>query len=98
MNLDVKGNSDSKSVCIAVAGTLMFGGADPARPGHERTAKLELCRLAMPRRVYTQSHIEFVLEVAAIVASRRDRLRGFTVVEQPPFLRHFSATLAPVDE
>jgi tryptophanase len=47
--------------------------------------------------VYTQSHVEFVLEVAAIVASRRHSLRGFRVVEQPPFLRHFSAVLAPVD-
>jgi hypothetical protein len=80
------------------AGTLMFGGKDPAAPdGSERTANLELCRLAIPRRVYTQSHMEYVLEIAKIVASQKDMLTGFQIVQQPQFLRHFSATLLPVD-
>lgn len=75
----------------------MFGGKDPAGVGMERMADRELCRLAIPRRVYTQSHIEFLLEVAAIVAARKEQLRGFRIVRQPEILRHFSATLAPVE-
>lgn len=76
----------------------MFGGKDPAAPdGSERTANLELCRLAIPRRVYTQSHMEYVLEIAKIVASQKDTLTGFQIVQQPQFLRHFSATLMPID-
>ncbi|CAK0761929.1 hypothetical protein CVIRNUC_002907 [Coccomyxa viridis] len=77
-------------------GSLMFGGKDPlAVDGGERKANLELCRLAIPRRVYTQSHIEYVLEIAQIVAAQKDTLRGFKIVQQPRFLRHFSASLAP---
>ncbi|MGE3173182.1 MAG: tryptophanase [Planctomycetota bacterium] len=75
-------------------GTLMFGGADPAT-GLERTAQHELYRLAIPRRVYTKSHVDYVIEVAAEVAGRRDGLTGFRIVEQPPHLRHFSARLQP---
>ena len=81
-----------------VAGTLMFGGKDPAAlDGAERTANLELCRLAIPRRVYTQSHMEYVLEIAQIVAAQKDALQGYHIVQQPQFLRHFSATLAPLE-
>jgi len=75
-------------------GTLMFGGEDPAT-GEERTAPLELLRLAIPRRVYTQSHVDYVVEVAGLVAKRKDRLRGFRITEQPVHLRHFTARLAP---
>ncbi len=83
--------------CILIAGTLMFGGKDPAAlDGAERTANLELCRLAFPRRVYTQSHMEYVLEIAQIVAAEKDTLQGYQIVQQPQFLRHFSATLAPL--
>ena len=74
----------------------MFGGGDSlAVDGGERKANLELCRLAIPRRVYTQSHIEYVLEIAQIVAAQKDTLRGFEILQQPRFLRHFSASLAP---
>jgi tryptophanase len=76
-------------------GTLMFGDADPATPGG-RVAPLELLRLAIPRRVYTQSHIDYVLEVAAEVARRRTALRGLRIVEESPHLRHFTARLVPV--
>jgi len=76
-------------------GTLMFGGTDP-NTGEERTAPLELLRLAIPRRVYTQSHVDYVVEVAHEVAGRKDELRGFRIVEQPVHLRHFTARLAPV--
>ena len=76
-------------------GTLMFGGVDPAT-GTERTAPLELLRLAVPRRVYTKSHIDYVLDVARAVAERRTRMAGYRIVEEPPQLRHFTARLAPL--
>lgn len=76
-------------------GTLMFGGADPAS-GKERTARLELLRFAIPRRVYTQSHIDYVLEIAEEVRARREALRGLRIVEAPERLRHFTARLEPL--
>jgi tyrosine phenol-lyase len=76
-------------------GTLMFGGVDPAT-GAERTAPLELVRFAIPRRVYTQSHIDYVLEIAGEVAAQRDRLAGYRIVAAPRFLRHFAARLEPL--
>ncbi len=65
-------------------GSLMFG-----------RAPLELLRLAVPRRVYTKSHIDYVIEVAQRVASIAHSLRGLVIVEQPRQLRHFTARLAP---
>jgi tryptophanase len=76
-------------------GTLMFGGTDPITH-HERFAALELLRLAIPRRVYTQSHIDYVIEVAAEVARRKETLRGFRIVEGAEHLRHFTAKLRPL--
>ena len=76
-------------------GTLMFGGVDPATR-EERIAPLELLRLAVPRRVYTKSHIDYVLEVAQAVAERRREVKGYRIVEEPPQLRHFTARLAPL--
>ena len=67
-------------------GTLMFGDS----------ARYELLRLAIPRRVYTQSHIDYVVEAILEVNQYKDRVRGFEIVEAPPFLRHFSARLRPV--
>jgi len=66
-------------------GSLMFGDA----------ARHELLRLAIPRRVYTQSHIDYVVEAILEVNARKDRICGFEIVESPPFLRHFSARLQP---
>jgi len=77
-------------------GTLMFGGVDPDT-GEERMAPLELLRLAIPRRVYTKSHIDHVLDVAAVVAKRRDEIRGLRITEESPHLRHFTARLAPLE-
>ena len=76
-------------------GTLMFGGIDPST-GKERFAALELLRLAIPRRVYTQSHMDYVLETAAEVVARKDALRGLRIVEESPQLRHFTAKLEPL--
>ncbi len=74
-------------------GSLMFG----ARPdGTEAPAAMELVRLAIPRRVYTQSHIDYVAEVVASIVERAGELRGYRVVEQGPWLRHFTARLEPM--
>jgi tryptophanase len=52
---------------------------------------MELVRLAIPRRVYTQSHIDYVAEVIIEVFGKREHLRGYKIVEEPTFLRHFTA-------
>ena len=62
-------------------GSVMFG----------ENAKHELLRLAIPRRVYTQSHIDYVVEAILEVNERRERIRGLAIESEPPFLRHFSA-------
>jgi tryptophanase len=76
-------------------GSVMFGSTDK-ETGEERAAPNELVRLAIPRRVYTQSHIDYVVEAIISVYQNRDTLAGYRIVEQPPFLRHFSARFAPL--
>jgi tyrosine phenol-lyase len=76
-------------------GSVMLGRTDAAT-GQETPAAMELVRLALPRRVYTQSHIDYVVEVVTDVAARRNDLRGLTIVEQPATLRHFTARFAPL--
>jgi tyrosine phenol-lyase len=71
-------------------GTVMFGRNDPAT-GEETTAPMELVRLAIPRRVYTQSHIDYVVEVICDVWHARDEIGGYRFAWQAPTLRHFSA-------
>jgi len=72
-------------------GSLMFGKTEN---GKFIASPMELLRLAIPRRVYTQSHIDFVIEVFQRVHTQKDKIRGVKIVEEPPFLRHFSAKLA----
>ena len=67
-------------------GTLMFDAA----------ATMDLVRLAIPRRVYTQSHVDYVVEVILETWARRERIGGLKITYAPPFLRHFTARLAPV--
>ena len=57
---------------------------------------MELVRLAVPRRTYTQSHIDYVAEVILAVAQRAAGIRGYRIVEQAPWLRHFTARFAPL--
>jgi tryptophanase len=57
---------------------------------------MELVRLAIPRRVYTQSHIDYVIEATAEVFARRQEIRGLRIVEAPPVLRHFTAKFEEV--
>jgi len=76
-------------------GTVMFGRPDPDG-GPDEPAPMELVRLAIPRRTYTQSHIDYVAEVVIDVAERAADLPGYRIVEQAPWLRHFTARFAPV--
>jgi tyrosine phenol-lyase len=76
-------------------GSVMFGRHDPAT-GEETPARMELVRLALPRRVYTQSHVDYAVETILDLAARKDRLGGFRIVEQQPVLRHFTARFAPL--
>ncbi|MBV8595909.1 MAG: tryptophanase [Candidatus Eremiobacteraeota bacterium] len=75
-------------------GTLMFGSTDPAT-GAQRVAPMELVRMAIPRRVYTQSHIDYVIEVMADVYRRRTDMHGLRIAAESPPLRHFTARLEP---
>lgn len=70
-------------------GSVMFGKPQP--DGSEIPAAMELVRLAVPRRMYTQSHIDYVGEVMIDVATRASSLRGLRITEQAPWLRHFTA-------
>jgi tryptophanase len=76
-------------------GSVMFGRRDP-RTGEEIPAPMELVRLAIPRRVYTQSHIDYVIEAIVEVSKRRETIRGYRLVWQAPFLRHFTARFEPL--
>ena len=75
-------------------GSLMFGGID--ENGKEYFSDNELVRLAMPRRTYTQSHIDYVIEVIIDVYKRRKNIRGLKIIEQSKYLRHFTAKLKKV--
>ena len=70
-------------------GTVMFG-LDP-HTGVERPARQDLLRLAIPRRVYTQSHMDYVIEAIGLVWNRRHDITGMKITEAPQFLRHFTA-------
>jgi tryptophanase len=75
-------------------GSLMFGKYNET---HELIpAALELVRLAIPRRVYTQSHIDYVAEVIIETFNHRDNIKGLEIVEEAPMLRHFTAKLKPI--
>jgi tyrosine phenol-lyase len=67
-------------------GSVMFG----------EHARHELLRLAIPRRVYTQSHIDYLVEAILEVSARKHELRGFRIVHEPKFLRHFTARFEPI--
>ena len=78
-------------------GTVMFG-----RPGDgdapDEPAPMELVRLAIPRRTYTQSHIDYVGEVVIEVAQHAPEIGGYRIVEQAPWLRHFTAVFEPIEK
>lgn len=74
-------------------GSLMFGKYDSR--GKLIPATLELVRLAIPRRVYTQSHIDYVAEIIIDVFQKREMIKGLTIIEEAPALRHFTVKLKP---
>jgi len=74
-------------------GTVMFGMQPD---GTEKPAPMDLVRLAFPRRVYTQSHVDYTAEVILAVHDQRARLPGYRIVSQTPVLRHFTARLQPI--
>lgn len=75
-------------------GSVMFGKYDAA--GKLIPARMELVRLAIPRRVYTQSHIDYVIESLEEIFQNRKKLTGYRITEEPPMLRHFTAKFAPI--
>ena len=74
-------------------GTVMFGRHPD---GTETAAAMDLVRLAIPRRTYTQSHVDYVIEVVTAVAAGAAGLRGYRIAEEPPALRHFTARFEPL--
>lgn len=76
-------------------GSVMFGQQPD---GSEQPAQMELVRLAIPRRVYTQSHVDYVIECIAAVNADKASLNGFAITEAPDQLRHFTAHFSPLGE
>jgi tryptophanase len=74
-------------------GTVMFGRQPD---GSEQAADMDLVRLAIPRRTYTQSHIDYVIEVCGAVSAQAQELPGYRIVDEPPVLRHFTARFEPL--
>ncbi len=74
-------------------GTVMFGRQPD---GSEKPATMDLVRLAIPRRTYTQSHADYIVETFAELATMKDRLAGFRITEAPRLLRHFTCKFAPL--
>jgi tryptophanase len=74
-------------------GSVMFGRQPD---GSEKPAAMELVRLAFPRRVYTQSHVDYLAEVILYVNENKEHIRGVRLVDAPPVLRHFTARLEPL--
>ncbi len=86
---------ESGGIRACEIGTVMFG----AQPdGTELPAAMDLVRLAIPRRTYTQSHIDYVIEVCGEVAARAHELPGYRITDQPSQLRHFSAHFEPLPQ
>ncbi|HMC63319.1 MAG TPA: tryptophanase [Gemmataceae bacterium] len=77
-------------------GSVMFGRVDPDT-GESSHPPMELVRLAIPRRVYTQSHIDYVIEATSEVFQHRDRIRRLRIIEEPAALRHFTARFAEIE-
>ena len=77
-------------------GTVMHAEKEP-ESGAELPSAMDLVRLAIPHRVYTQSHIDYVVEAILQVYDRRESIPGYRIVSQPNFLRHFTAHFEPLE-
>ncbi len=82
---------------VVEIGSLMFAARDP-HSGKWRYPALELVRLAIPRRVYTVSHLQYVAEALKMLKANKERLKGLRIVYEPPFLRHFTAELKEIQQ
>ncbi len=80
---------------VVEIGSLMFGEEDP-KTGKQILAPREMVRLAIPRRVYTASHIDYIIETARKIVENKDSLCGYKITKQPKFLRHFTCALEPL--
>ncbi len=80
---------------VVELGSVAFAHRDP-KTGQTIHPPLELVRLAIPRRVYTRSHLDFVVETLSAIAERKETVRGVDIVRQPELLRHFTAEFALV--
>ena len=76
-------------------GSVMFGRIDDK--GREVPSPMELTRLAFPRRVYTQSHFDFLMEVIEKVWEKREDISGYRITYQPEVLRHFLCRFEPIE-
>lgn len=76
-------------------GTLMFGYTNP-NTGEEIFPNLELVRLAIPRRVYTQSHLDYVAKIICKIAEKPHDYTGYKITYQPRLMRHFTARFEPI--
>jgi tryptophanase len=75
-------------------GSVMFGKNDDN--GKLIPAMMELVRMAIPRRVYTQSHVDYLIEIILEVFNNREKLKGYKIVYEAPMLRHFTARFEPL--
>ena len=80
---------------VCEIGSIMFGGVDP-ESGEVMFAPRELVRMAVPRRVYTASHIDYIADIAKEITKKKDSLKGFEIIRQPKFLRHFTCDFREV--
>lgn len=82
------------SIRAVEIGSVMFAYPDP-ETGKMTYPKMELVRLAIPRRVYTQSHMDYVVEIMGRIAERKDQVKGYRFTYAPKLLRHFTARFEP---
>jgi len=88
---------EEAGVRVVELGSLMFGGTDP-NTGEKLTAKRELVRMALPRRVYTNSHLDYVAEAAEKIVAVKSDLHGYNITRQAALLRHFTCDLKPCEQ
>jgi tryptophanase len=77
-------------------GSVAFAYEDP-KTGEMIHPPLEMVRLAIPRRVYTQAHIDYVIEIVGRILEKRDSLPGYRFTYAPKLLRHFTARFEPIE-
>ena len=85
---------EGATLCCDIGSFLM--DRDPVT-GEAQQAPFEFTRLAIPRRVYTQAHLDVIAEALAAVQARADQVRGYEIAWEPAVLRHFTSKLRPVD-